>query len=727
MQKLHITLSKSLSHKFDGILDILKNKYQREISLYNQNDLANISALLMMPDDLFLAEEVIKAGYQIPLFLLVEDNSFIPPVIVYPALSGIIDVSTQSDSFYANQINHNAATYEDKILPPFFKNLMHYVEMGNTQFDCPGHQGGQFFKKHPAGKQFYDFFGENLFRSDLCNADVALGDLLIHEGPALQAQRHAATVYNSDKTYFVLNGSSASNKVACSAIVTPGDLVLFDRNNHKSVTQGALIQSGGVPVYLETSRNSYGFIGGIKASCFDEDNIRAEIAKVCPEKATVARPFRLAIIQLGTYDGTVGNSRFIMDKLGKLCDYILFDSAWVGYEQFISFMKDSSPLLLDLNEDDAGVLVVQSVHKQQAGFSQASYIHKKDSHIKGQKRYCNHKRFNNAFMMQASTSPLYPLFASLDINAQIHDGALGKKLWLELVETGVNARKELNQACTLIKPFIPDVVDGKSWFDYPTAEIAQDIKFFKFNPQDTWHKFKDYQENQYFIDPAKFLLTTPGIDANGDYEDFGIPATLLAQYLREHGVIPEKCDLNSILFLLTPGADMNKLRQLISHIARFENLIHKDAPMKLVLPHVYNAYLDRYEGYTIRQLCQEMHNLYKDNDVKTLQYNMFAKEYFPEYVMHPQDANIKYFRGECDYIPVKEAKDRIVAEGALPYPPGVLTVIPGERWTETVIKYFLVLTESINKFPGFAMEIQGVYFEKNAANEYEPYCYVVTE
>ena len=139
------------------------------------------------------------------------------------------------------------------------------------------------------------------------------------------------------------------------------------------------------------------------------------------------------MIQLGTYDGTIYNARQVVDRIGGLCDYILFDSAWVGYEQFIPMMRDCSPLLLELGANDPGIIVTQSVHKQQAGFSQASQIHKKDSHIRDQRRYVNHDRFNNAFMMQASTSPFYPIFASLDVNAQMHADGSGERLWAEAV------------------------------------------------------------------------------------------------------------------------------------------------------------------------------------------------------------------------------------------------------------------------------------------------------
>lgn len=245
-------------------------------------------------------------------------------------------------------------------------------------------------------------------------------------------------------------------------MLSPGDLVLFDRNNHKSNHHGALIQAGATPIYLETARNPFGFIGGIDSHCFEEDYLKSLIKEVAPEKLNQKRPFRLAVIQLGTYDGTIYNARQVVDKIGHLCDYILFDSAWVGYEQFIPMMKDCSPLLLELNENDPGILVTQSVHKQQAGFSQASQIHKKDKHIKGQDRYVNHKRFNNAFMLHASTSPFYPLFATLDVNAKIQGSEAGLRLWHECVKVGIEARKLVLNHCDLIRPFIPTTVKGKN-------------------------------------------------------------------------------------------------------------------------------------------------------------------------------------------------------------------------------------------------------------------------
>ncbi|EKY1943238.1 ornithine decarboxylase [Cronobacter turicensis] len=642
-----------------------------------------------------------RTGFNLPVFVYLQNGESCDAPV-----SGTLTGTSQE--FLA--LETAALAYEENLLPPFFDTLTQYVEMQNSTFACPGHQHGEFFKKHPAGRQFYDFFGENVFRADMCNADVKLGDLLIHEGSAKHAQKFAAKVFHADKTYFVLNGTSAANKVVTNALLTQGDLVLFDRNNHKSNHHGALIQAGATPVYLEAARNPFGFIGGIDERCFDEAYLRELIAEVAPSRAQEARPFRLAVIQLGTYDGTVYNARQVVDKIGHLCDYILFDSAWVGYEQFIPMMADCSPLLLDLNENDPGIFVTQSVHKQQAGFSQTSQIHKKDNHIRGQARFCPHKRLNNAFMLHASTSPFYPLFAALDVNAKIHEGESGKRLWAECVALGIEARKAIIANCRMIKPFIPDTVAGRPWQDHPTDAIARERRFFSFEPGAAWHGFAGYAREQYFVDPCKLLLTTPGIDAEtGEYSDFGVPAAILANYLRENGIVPEKADLNSILFLLTPAESAQKMAHLVAMLARFEQHIEDDTPLADVLPTICQKYPVRYKGYTLRQLCQEMHNLYVSFDVKALQRAMFRKAELPQVVMNPQQANIEYIRGNVELVRLSEAEGRVAAEGALPYPPGVLCVVPGEVWGGAALRYFLALEEGVNLLPGFSPELQGVY------------------
>ncbi|HBZ17327.1 MAG TPA: ornithine decarboxylase [Pantoea sp.] len=680
----------------------------RDVVTLDNTDFTDVAAVVVTLSDtrsgvLTLLQ---KIGFNLPVFVA---NAFDEDVLKLPGVTA--EINGAPEEWQA--LEDAALAYESALLPPFFDTLTRYVDMQNSTFACPGHQGGAFFRKHPAGRQFYEFYGENVFRSDMCNADVKLGDLLIHEGSAKDAQKFAAKVFNADKTYFVLNGTSSANKVVTNALLTRGDLVLFDRNNHKSNHHGALIQAGATPVYLEAARNPFGFIGGIDAHCFDDAYLREQIAKVAPHRAQDQRPFRLAIIQLGTYDGTVYNARQVVDRIGHLCDYILFDSAWVGYEQFIPLMAGCSPLTLELDANDPGIFVTQSVHKQLAGFSQTSQIHKKDNHIRGQKRFCPHKRLNNAFMLHASTSPFYPLFAALDINARMHQGEAGRSMWHECVTIGIDARKAILERCEMIQPFLPEKVHGKLWQTAETEAIAADPAYFSLEPGAKWHGFEGYAQDQYLVDPCKLLLTTPGIDAaSGEYTRFGIPATILANYLRENGIVPEKCDLNSILFLLTPAETPEKMAHLVAMLVQFEQHVREDALLAEVLPSVYRKNIERYKGYTLRRLCQEMHDLYVSFDVKDLQKAMFRSACFPPVKVNPQDAHQAYIRGEVELVPIAKAEGRIAAEGALPYPPGVLCVVPGEVWGGAVQRYFLALEEGINLLPGFSPELQGVYTEE---------------
>lgn len=699
----------------------------REIVDAMATDFVDVAALVVTEGEIDSVRAAVETGFGIPVFVILTESDTLPDELLGKVYR-VMDAASINRQLYSNQVEAAAVKYEENTLPPFFRSLTKYVENGYNQFDCPGHQGGQFYAKHPAGRALYEFFGENVFRADLCNADVALGDLLIHEGPACAAQQYAARVYNADKTYFVLNGTSSSNKVVLNAALAPGDFILYDRNNHKSISHGALVQAGATPLYLETARNPFGSIGGILDHCFEEDYIRGLVAEHDPEKAKAERPIRIAVIQLGTYDGCIYNARQVVDRIGHLCDYILFDSAWVGYEQFIPMMKDCSPLLLELGPNDPGIFVTQSVHKQQAGFSQTSQIHKKDKHIKGQDRYINHKRFNNAFMMHASTSPFYALFASLDVNAKMAEGDAGRKLWREAVEITIDARKKVLNNCKYLRPLVPTVVHGKPWQEGETSKMADDIAYFAFEPGAKWHSFEGYREGQYFIDPCKFQLVTPGINVEtGEYEDWGIHANILANYLRENGIVPEKCDLNAILFLITPAETKTKMDDLVAQLVRFEQLVEADAPMQDVLPSIYYANIDKYQGYTIRQLCQEMHDFYKVRNVSTLQKRLFSREYLPEYVMTPQEANFRFVRGEGELVALDEAEGRIALEGSLPYPPGVLCVQPGERWSQNAIDYFMALQEGINQLPGFAPEIQGVYLQTEADGSKRAYGYMLKE
>ena len=707
------------------------------------------------------ARSVRAIGFRTPLWGLA-DSHRISDLAVFAAtgeVDGYIYLGQQTPAFYAKQVIASLVKYGMTLLPPFFGGLAAYDGEANITFACPGHQGGQFYRKSPAGQLFFKHFGENIFRNDLCNADVDLGDLLIHEGPAAEAQRYAAKVFGADKTYFVLNGTSTSNKVVANAVLRRGDLVLFDRNNHKSLHQGALVQAGAIPVFLPTARNSFGMIGAVDWDAWDEgylrEQIRANPLVKDPQRSKAERPFRLACIQLATYDGTIYNVRKVLEKIGHLCDYVLWDEAWIGYNAFHPLFHDHSPMRLEqLGPEMAGLFSTQSVHKQGAGFSQASQIHKRDEHIRGQKRYVEHKRFNESFLINASTSPFYPLFASLDVNAKVHEGKAGEMLWDRCIELGIEARKKLREFCLFYEknaqsrdekwffdPFVPDVVTIRGsgvtsdttntrWEDLPTEVIKREQQCWNFHPQAKWHGYSGYSDGYTMVDPNKLALLTPGIDRKtGEYLDFGVPATVVANYLREQRIVPEKCDLNSILFLMTPAEDESKLNTLIAKLVKFKNLWDRDAALPEVLPTVCAAHGERYAGYTLRRICNEMHDFYRKANVKELQRLSFRASSFPELAMSPKEAYEALVANEVDYLPLDNIKGRISATLALIYPPGIGVVVPGERWdakAQPMLDYFLAFQESFNQFPGFNYEVQGV-FQERVNGRIKFHTYVVRE
>lgn len=619
----------------------------------------------------------------------------------------IIEVDRQVSTADREKIVDLAKNYEQKMVPGFLTDLINFAQAKPISFTTPGHHNGQYYDKHPAGVVFNKFFGKNLMFADTSDTVPQLGDTMTHAGTPLDAEKLAAKTYHADKVYFCTNGTTSANSICASALLSEGDLVLFDRNNHKSLYNSALVMSGAKPVYISTDRNALGLIGEMDPDFLTEDKIRAEVAKVDPEKAKAKRPFRLAIVQAETYDGVFYDAKWIVDRIGKLCDYILFDCAWGGFEEFVPIMRHLSPLLLNLGPDDPGILVTQSLHKQQAGMAQASQILKKDSHIKGQKRYVDHKHFNHAYLKFVTSSYAYPLYASLTVNSYVTAGEGNKKWWADTLRMGIEWRHKLLKQSKLFKPLVPD-----NFAEIPTADLMNEAKYWNMSQDDDWHGFRKMGSGEAMIDPLKITVKTPGIDVkNAKYEETGIPGAVVAEFLMENHIIRAKNDLNSLLFLLTPGDSQEELDTLLDAFLKFEKYYDEDALVKDVLPFLYQEYPERYHGYTLKQLCQEMHEYYKENKTFVLQQELFAKPNMQNYQMTPAEADHLFKKDQTELVDLEDVVGRTAAEGALPYPPGVFIVAPGEKWGEIDQKYFEVLAHAIEKFPGFVPEIQGVYLE----------------
>jgi ornithine decarboxylase len=699
-----------------------------------------------------------RRGLEMPIVLLVRRKRFEDiPVEVLDYIDGYIFIAEETPDFIATNLVSRLKQYAETLKTPFFGALVDYGERGNQLWTCPGHNGGVFYNRSPIGRIFVDHLGQAVFRDDLDNSVLELGDLLVHEGPALKAQQEAAAIFGAEKTYFVLNGTSSSNKIVLSALIGEGDLVLFDRNNHKAAHHGALFIGGGIPVFLETDRNPYGLIGPIYSEAFDEDRIREKIRThpfiTDKEAWRRERPFRAAVIEQCTYDGTINDASGIVEKIGHLCDYILFDEAWAGFMKFHPIYAGRFAMgLSGLDANSPGIIATQSTHKQLASFSQASQIHVRDRHIKGQRRRVEHRRFNEFFMLHASTSPFYPLFASLDVGAQMMKGRSGEVLWDDTIRLGIELRKKVRAIRRefedkekdparrwFFEAFVPDRVSltdahgtrEVAWENVSTDDLASSAHYWELAPGATWHGFTHVAPGYAITDPNKLILLTPGFDREtGAYADYGIPAPVVAQYLRENRVVPEKNDLNSLLFLLTPGVEASKAGTLLSALVAFKKLHDENAKLDDVMGEFVRRRPSRYAGVRLRDLCAEMHGFFRKSETSRLQRAQFAPEHLPTPAMPPNAAVREMVRNNVDYVPIDQAFGRIATTMFVVYPPGIATIVPGERLDERarpMLDYLIMFERSANLFPGFEAEVQGVYREVEKDGTVRFYTYVVRE
>ncbi|MCW1992436.1 ornithine decarboxylase [Bradyrhizobium diazoefficiens] len=702
-----------------------------------------------------------RRGLDFPIILLIRRKRFEDlPVEVLDFIDGYVFLSEETPTFIAKNLISRLKQYAETLKTPFFGALVDYAEEGNQLWTCPGHNGGVFYNRSPIGRVFVEHLGESVFRDDLDNSVLDLGDLLTHEGPALKAQKEAAAIFGAEKTYFVLNGTSTSNKVALGALVTDGDLVLFDRNNHKAAHHGALMINGGIPVYVPTIRNAWGLIGPMRWDMLDEKALREAIRSHPLVRDRDAwrkeRPFRVAVVEQCTYDGSIHSAEMILKRIGHLCEYILFDEAWAGFMKFHPLYAGRFAMgLANLPPEAPGIIATQSTHKQLASFSQASQIHIKDRHIRGQKRRVEHRRFNESFMQHASTSPFYPLFASLDVGAQMMKGLSGEVLWDDTIRLGIELRKKIRAMRRefeekeqnpdrrwFFEPFVPDRVaipdvsrpgaaHNVAWETLSTDELATNPALWQLSPDTNWHAFPDLAEGFAMTDPNKLTLLTPGFDrTTGAYAEHGIPAPVVAQYLRENRIVPEKNDLNSLLFLLTPGVEASKAGTLISGLVAFKRLHDDNALLADAIPEFYQRRQARYAGVRLRDLCGDMHRFFRAADVSALQARQFMPEHMPEIAMSPRDAARYLFRNDVDYLPIEAIAGRIATTPFVVYPPGIATIVPGERLTERakpMVDYLKMFETCFNTFPGFDVEIQGVYKEIDAQGRIGLYTYVVAE
>ncbi|MGX6571176.1 Orn/Lys/Arg family decarboxylase [Cupriavidus necator] len=647
--------------------------------------------------------EVRRRNSDLPIFLYGETRTsrHIPNDILRE-LHGFIHMFEDTPEFVARHIIREAKVYLDTLAPPFFKALIDYAQDSSYSWHCPGHSGGVAFLKSPVGQVFHQFFGENMLRADVCNAVDELGQLLDHTGPVAASERNAARIFNSDHMYFVTNGTSTSNKMVWHANVAPGDIVVVDRNCHKSILH-AIMMTGAIPVFLMPTRNHYGIIGPIPKSEFDPETIRKKIANhPFASKAKNQKPRILTITQ-GTYDGVLYNAEQIKEMLAAEIDTLHFDEAWLPHAAFHDFYRNMHAIGKDRpRSKDALVFATQSTHKLLAGLSQASQILVQDSETRKLDRY----RFNEAYLMHTSTSPQYSIIASCDVAAAMMEAPGGTAL----VEESIQEAMDFRRAMRKVEGDYDDGNNGDWWFKVwgPDALIEDGIgdrEEWMLKANERWHGFGDLADGFNLLDPIKATIITPGLDVDGEFSERGIPAAIVTKYLAEHGIIIEKTGLYSFFIMFTIGITKGRWNSLVTELQQFKDDYDQNQPLWRVLPE-FVAKHPQYERMGLRDLCDAIHSVYKANDVARVTTEMYLSDMEP--AMKPSDAWAMMAHREIERVPVDDLEGRVTAILLTPYPPGIPLLIPGERFNRTIVQYLKFAREFNKLFPGFETDIHGL-------------------
>jgi len=647
-------------------------------------------------------KEIRFRNADIPIFLHGETRtSRHIPNDVLRELHGFIHMFEDTPEFIARNVVREAKAYLEALPPPFFRALTHYAADGSYSWHCPGHSGGVAFLKSPVGQMFHQFFGENMLRADVCNAVDELGQLLDHTGPVAASERNAARIFNADHLFFVTNGTSTSNKIVWHSTVAPGDVVVVDRNCHKSILH-AIIMTGAIPVFLMPTRNNFGIIGPIPKEEFRWENIEKKIAANPFARDVKAKPRVLTITQ-STYDGILYNVEEIKELLDGRIDSLHFDEAWLPHATFHDFYRGMHAIGKDRAPcRDSMLFSTQSTHKLLAGLSQASQILVQESQTRQLDRDC----FNESFLMHTSTSPQYAIIASCDVAAAMMEEPGGPALVEESIREALDFRRAMRKV---------DEEWGTDWWfkvwgpDDLSEEGVSDREDWVLKANERWHGFGNLAPGFNMLDPIKATIITPGLDVDGDFaDDFGIPAAIVTKYLAEHGVIVEKTGLYSFFIMFTIGITKGRWNTMVTELQQFKDDYDRNHPLWKVLPE-FVAKHPRYERIGLRDLCDQIHGIYRANDIARLTTEMYLSNMEP--AMKPADAFARMAHREVDRTPIDELEGRITSILLTPYPPGIPLLIPGERFNATIVRYLKFAREFNEKFPGFETDIHGLVKE----------------
>ncbi|MDS1271358.1 arginine decarboxylase [Lipingzhangella sp. LS1_29] len=626
------------------------------------------------------------------------------------------------DDFVSGRIHAAVRGDRSPRRPPFYRALREAYEDRTYSWHTPSHSGGAAFLKSDLGRDFVEFYGEQLFRTDVSVSVPRLGSLVEHDGPIGEAERNAARVFGADHTYFVLNGTSTADRIVGQHMLGPGDIAIVDRNCHKAVVH-ALVLGHARPVFLPPTRNGLGMIGPVPVRNLEREGVRSLVA-ANPLVHAQEDAHHLAVITNSTYDGVCYDAPWASSLLAQSVACVHFDEAWFGYAHFHPLYQGRYGMAVDAHTlpsaDRPAVFASQSTHKMLPALSQSAMLHVRTA----PRAPIDPAQLDETFMMHASTSPSYPLLASLDVATGMLDGPAGSELIADSVAEAVSFRQSfirlrdmfIGQGTdwffNLWQP--PKVTDPETGSRYGFAEAPQELlvttpSCWTLDPEEDWHGFDGLHPGYCLLDPLKVTVMCPGVQVDGTVDSWGVPASVLAAYLRSRRVLVEKTSGYTVLVLFSLGSTRSKSISLLQTLRDFKELYDRGAPLTEVLPDLVEQYPHRYAELTLPELCSHLHDLYRSTQLTELLDLAFTT--LPEPALTPADCYQRVRRQGTDRVPLAKAASRVVATMVVVTPPGIPLLVPGERVGAPdgpVLRYLRALEEYDRMFPGLGTEIHGI-------------------
>jgi arginine decarboxylase len=666
-----------------------------------------------------------RRNKRVPIFLIA-DRTLVSelPIEVVKQVHEYIHLFGDTPAFIASRVDFAVERYNEQLLPPYFRELKKYNDQGAYSWDAPGHMGGVAFLKHPVGMEFHKFFGENIMRSDLGISTSPLGSWLDHVGPPGESERNAARIFGADWTFYVLGGSSTSNQIVGHGVVGQDDMVIIDANCHKSICH-SLTVTGARPVYVTPTRNGYGMIGLVPLKRFSPEAIKELIAKSPFSAGAASQEATYAAVTNSTYDGLCYDVNRVVTELAQSVPRIHFDEAWYAYAKFHPIFRGRFAMdVPDEMPDRPAIFSTQSTHKMLAAFSMASMVHIKLS----PRAPLEFDQFNEAFMMHGTTSPFYPLIASLDVAAAMMDEPAGPTLMMETIFDAISFRKAMSSIAHRLRALedgdgwffrlfqpdrVEDPMDGQTYLfeDAPDTLLATASTCWTLKPGEDWHGYQDedVEDDYCMLDPTKVTILMPGVNAQGVVAEWGIPAAILTEFLDARRVEIARTGDYTVLVLFSVGTSKGKWGSLLENLFEFKRLYDSEATLSEALPDLVVKYPQKYRNVTLKELSDEMHSAMIELRLSALEGE--ACELDTQEVLTPAQTYQKLLRNGTEKVKFTEMAGRIAGVMLVPYPPGIPVCMPGERLggpESPVVKLILALEEFGKRFPGFEREVHGI-------------------